>query len=109
MPFLITFTYRYIYHHSVFGNNNNPVAPQNFTMAGKGRGKKVTASTAKKQTGRRQTAPGNASAAATGAQTSNIIMMEILLDLSSRMSVTEELLAPHKETELKYPPAQVSP
>ena len=43
---------------------------------------------------------------ATGAQTYNNTIMDLLLDLSTRMSATEELLAMHKETELKYPPAR---
>ena len=32
--------------------------------------------------------------------------MDLLWDLSSRMSATEEILATHKETESKYPPAR---
>ena len=56
--------------------------------------------------GRRQAAPGKATASATGAQTANNPMMEILMDLSSPMSATEELLAMHKETESKYLPAR---
>ena len=76
-------------------------------MADRGRPKRATASTPKKQTERRQAAPaGKAPAAATGAQTSNNTIMDILLDLSSCMSVTEEWLAMQKETESKYPPAR---
>ena len=77
-------------------------------MAGRGRPKRATASTTKKQTGRRQAAPARkAPAAATGAQTSDTIM-DLLLDLSSRMSATEEVLATHrsKETESNYPPVR---
>ena len=62
-------------------------------------------STTKTQTGRRQVAPGKLPVAATGAQTSNTIM-DLLLDLSSHMPATEELLAMHTKTELKYPPAR---
>ena len=64
------------------------------------------ASTANKQTGRRQAVPDKAAATTNGAQTVNSTIMDILLDLSSCMSVTEELLATHKETELKYPLAR---
>ena len=78
-------------------------------MSGRGRPKRATASTTKKQTGRRQAAPARkAPATTTGAQTSDTIM-DLPLDLSSHMSVTEEVLATHrsKETESKYPPGRL--
>ena len=75
-------------------------------MAGRGRPKRVRASTTKKQTGRRQVVPGKALAAITGAQTSNDTIMELPLDLSSHMAASDELLAILKETESKYPLAR---
>ena len=79
-------------------------------MAGRGRPKRATctATTTKKQRGRRQAAPAKKAPAATsGAKTPDTIM-DLLLDLSSRMSATEEVLATHrsKETESNYPPVR---
>ena len=75
-------------------------------MAGRGQSKRVMASTAKKQMGRRQAGPGKANATTHGAQTSNGTVMDLLLDLVSHISASEELLATLKETESKYPPAR---
>ena len=76
-------------------------------MARQGQSKKTGSIISKKHM-RRQTSPVLRVAPANlpMPQGGDNMVMVLLMDLSSRMSATEEFIAKHRETEIRYPPVR---